>query len=156
MDDEDFQPMVSNERGSEKKDDFINKIVSAYRRIESMKATKSEEDIRSTFEEKQLGNDLDVDWEKWTFKISITGFNYIRKQLGITHSANKFAEAHGYEYGSIRLYGSISRGITGEIPEEYRKEEKPSNSKEDHKNEEEREKKDEDELNEIFCNLFMA
>lgn len=122
MDDTDFTPVVSEEQTPNIEEEFIDKIVSAYRRIENMKMWQGESVFRSTFEDKQLNNELTVDWEKMIFKITVTGFNCIKRQLGITLSAEKFAEAHDYQYGTFSIGGERSKMIKGTVPEEYKEE----------------------------------
>lgn len=133
FDDAKFEPSVSKNIGSTVKEEFIDKIVSAYRRIERMKdlykGGYKEDDFRSTFEDRQLNNELIIDWEKWEFKITGSAFNLLKKQLGITLSARKFAEAHGFEYGVFSIYGDRSKIIKGTIPDEYK--EKPITKKDD-------------------------
>lgn len=72
-----------------------------------------------TTEDKQLNNELEVDWDLGTFKVTVTGYNYIRKALGLKLSASKFAESYNFGYKTISINSDKSKGITGSIPEEY-------------------------------------
>ena len=118
-DDASFQPVISEDVESTAKEEFIDKIVSAYRRIESMKGWRGDFDNRSTFEDRQLNNELEVDTEKLEFKITVTGFNYVKKQLGITLSARKFAESYEFQYGDFSISGQRGKIIKGPVPKEY-------------------------------------
>lgn len=119
MNDTEFQPVVSEVKESTVIEEFLDKLVSAYRRIETMKTYQGDQDFRSTYEDKQLNNEIDINWDKLSFKVTVTAFNYIKRQLRIKLSAQKFAEANSFEYGSFSIGGQKSKIIKGNIPEDY-------------------------------------
>lgn len=118
MDDDEFEPALSDEEASDVQDAFLSKIMSSYRRIQAMLDDDSGMK-KSTQEDKGLSSELLVDSSAMTFKITVNGYNMIKRNIGTNLSARKFAESYGYMYKTVYIAGVRSAGIEGNISPKY-------------------------------------
>lgn len=123
MDAEGFIPVVSKIEQPAFIDEFFAKLLSLYYHKES--AMHEPEGYKSLpYEDKQMKNEFKIGEDKnnknkWIFMITVTGFNIIKKGLGINQSARSFAEGNGFEYKTISIEGNKSMGISGDLPDKY-------------------------------------
>lgn len=118
MGDNEFEPALSEEEASDVQDAFLSKILSSYSRIQAM----LDDDLgmkKSTHEDKGLSSELLVDSSAMTFKITVNGYNMIKRNIGTNLSARKFAESYGYMYKTVYIAGVRSSGIEGNISPKY-------------------------------------
>ena len=125
MDDPDFVPVVSKMEMPTMVEEFLGKLLSLYHNKEV--AMHNFDGYKSLpYEDKQLKNEFKIvedknDKGKWIFQITTTGFNIIKKGLGINQSARNFAESNGFEYKTTSIDGNKNKGIVGSLPDEYGK-----------------------------------
>ena len=118
-----FVPNVSKIEPPVIVDEFFAKLVSLFYNKENAKYDHDGYRILS-YEDKEMKNEFRVDKDKddqkkWHFHITTTGFNIIKKQLGINQSARNFAEGNGFKYKSVWIDKTTNQGFEGIFPHKY-------------------------------------
>ena len=141
MEDPDFEPEVTEPKQPTILDEFFSVLRDEHERIKSMKAYADEDKYKTgTFLDKALSTNLfiyeinrDIDDTAHDFKLTVQGFNLIKKNLGYDGTASTFARSYGLEYKTVSIYGRNDKCIVGEIPKEYFEEEKDGKAQEKNK-----------------------
>ena len=122
MGDTEFFPTVCQEREPDVLDSFFGKIISASHRIDFIALDHNgyPDSANTTQEDKQLQGELTYDSKNGEFKITVTGFELIRKYLRTGQSARNFAKTFKFPYKTISIHGNKSMGIVGTIPKKFR------------------------------------
>ncbi len=143
MVDPDFKPEVTEPKQPTILDEFYSILRDEHERIEYVKGLSHDDqkDKMSTFLDKELTTNLGItastnlgigigdETQEYGFKLSVHGFNLIKKSLGYDGSASAFARSFGFEYKTVAIYTRHDKCIVGKIPKEYFEEEKDDKAK---------------------------
>lgn len=125
MDDPDFEPKVTEPKQPTILDEFFSILRDEHERIEYMMelAHRDEKYKAGTYLDKELSTNLDIDVNH-EFKLTVHGFNLIKKNFGYNETASAFARSYGFEYKTVSIFGRHDKCIIGQIPKVYFEEEK--------------------------------
>ncbi len=122
-DNPDFIPVVSKIEVPEIIDEFFAKMLSLhYNKEDAMHSSDGYKNL--SYEDKEMQSEFKIeednkDNKKWIFQITVAGFNFIKKGLGINQSARNFADGNGFVYKTTYIEGNRNMGIEGSLPDKY-------------------------------------
>jgi hypothetical protein len=119
MEDPDFKPEVTEPKQPTILDEFFSVIRDENERIMAMRAYADEDKYKTgTFLDRELSTNLDID-PNHEFKLTVHGFNLIKKSFGYNGNASAFARSYGFGYKTVSILGRHDKCIMDKIPKEY-------------------------------------
>ena len=118
MDNTDFIPIITEIKAPTMLDEFFGKILDTWYRINGTQYDENGK-RRLNFEDELMQTNLVIDEIKHNFKLSVTGFNQIKKTFGYTKHASDFAKSFGFEYKNTKIFSVLFKSVTGKIPDEF-------------------------------------
>lgn len=140
MGDGEFKPEVTEPKQPTVLDEFYSILRDEHERIEYMEGLAHEDQKykMGTFLDKELSTNMFIDDTTHEFKLTVQGFNLIKKSFGYDGTGSAFARSYGLEYKTVSIFGRNDKCIVGPIPKEYFEEKQDGKTitgkKEDNKN----------------------